>query len=227
MAEARLRPVEELILSGVAKRFQQVFDCLPVITNTYEKVRVIKQLFDGKPVVYPFATIIVRSVYPNTESWNTNYMARRGLQAVVHDSNNAAYTVRLLPTCFDLDIEYHTNQFNLGLSNSVLAFAKNWLFARRNGYMKFDAQYGRLNLKIQSDLDANVVLPTLENTADEEPVYVVRASMTVKGYMSQAELGTIGIVQDVEVTESYQDPPRYTNTTTSEPVFWAVPKSRS
>lgn len=203
MAEiARLRPIEELILKGLSDRFQQVFGCINTFTNTYEKMRVVQQMFDGKAVRYPYMVLMMKGMYQNIESWNTNYMARRGLQAVVHDSNNAAYTVRLMPTSFDIDVEFYTNQFNLGLEGSVLSFAKQWLFARRIGSLKFETEYGRLVLQNNVELAPNVQIPTMENQAESESVYVVKASLTLQGYTSQAELGTVGIVQKVEVEET-------------------------
>jgi len=203
MAEiVRLRPVEELILKGLSDRFQQVFGCINVFTNTYEKMRVVQQMFDGRPVKYPYAIFMTKAMYQNTDSWNTNYMARRGMQAVVHDSNNAAYTVRLMPTSFDIDVEFYTNQFNLGLESSVLSYAKQWLFARRTGSLKFETEYGRLVLQTQVELAPNVQIPTMENQAEGESVYIVKGSMTVHGYTSQAELGTVGIVQEVELEQT-------------------------
>jgi len=223
MAEMRVAPVEEMILVGVAQRFQQVFGCPCIVNNTYEKMQAIKQLFDGKPVRYPYATISVKAVYPNTDSYATNYIARRGLQAVVFDSNNAAYTVRLLPTNFDLEIEYHADQFDLAQNRSVLAFAKSWLFARRLGYMKFNLEYGRLVLGISADLIPTLQLPSRENLAENETVYKVGGAMTVKGYMSQAEMGMIGIVQETAITESLDLPNKPITIETSTPVVWAIP----
>lgn len=225
MSEPRLRPVEELILAGVAERFQQVFNCLCAITNTYEKIKAVQQLFDGRPVQYPYALISVRSVEQNVNSYQTNYISRRGLQAVIHDSLDAAYTVRLMPTIIDLEIEFHTDQFDLGLDRSALSYAKSWLFARRLGYMKFNAEYGRLVLGISADLDSNIILPSRENMAEGETVYKVESTMRIFGYMSQAELGTVGIVQNLVQTDTVSDPVPQPVTIETSTQVWALPSN--
>lgn len=231
MAElVRLRPVEELILKTFTDRFQQVFGCLATLTNTYEKMRVVNQMFAGKQPEYPYAVFIVKGMYQNTESWNTNYMARRGLQAVVHDSNNAAYTVRLMPTSFDLDVEFYTNQFNLGLESSVLSYAKQWLFARRTGSLKFETKYGRVVLQNQVELAPNVQIPTMDNQAESESVYTVKSALTIHGYTSQAELGNIGIVQEVEVEQTIGPAVASQGLRiigTPETTHWTIPESGS
>jgi hypothetical protein len=97
-----------------------------------------------------------------------------------------------------MQIEYMTNKFD-GLENSVRFFARRWLFARRCGYLKFNVNYGKLELPISLTLSDAVTIPELENKVETETVYKTVVNLTVHGYISEPELGVQGILQTVNV----------------------------
>lgn len=192
-----IQPIEDFVFEGLGNRIQQVFGCRCIYTTANDKTQVLARLSEGKKVEYPYIFMTLQNMGPNTESYATNRIARRGLAVTVGD--NQAQTVRLLPTNFELEIEFITNKFKGFEQGSVLAFARRWLFARRCGYLKFNIKYGRLALWVSATLGEQVTVPQLENKVETETSYKVTTTITVHGYSSEPELGTQGIVQDLVV----------------------------
>lgn len=189
-------PVEELILKGICDRFQQVFGCPTLHTNGYEKVPAVARALAGKDVEYPFAIATLKGISADNESWSSHEMARRGLNVVVQTRTNQAWKAKLLPTRFDMQIEYHTNAFT-GRAGSALRALSRWLFARRLGYLKFSVNYGRVVLDIGTELAEAPEVPERENITEAETVYKIPFTLTIRGWVSQPELQRQGIVQEV------------------------------
>jgi hypothetical protein len=217
-----VRPVEEFVFQGLAKRFQQVFDCICVYTNTYETMRAVQQIFDGKPVQYPFAIMRIDGMRMTENTWNTQQMARKGLITSIQDDGKNAWAVKLMPATFTIGIEYHTNQFDLSLNNSVLAFAKSWIFARRNGFLKYEVQYGNLALQILPQLDNDLQIPSMDNQANKEAVFVVKANIQLLGWISQAHLGTENLVKEINVGVTVSEPAPSPQGTVISQSFWPI-----
>lgn len=194
-----IQPIEDLMFSGFQSRFQQVFDCPVIYTTATDKAKLIKRMFEGKEISYPYAFITIQSISPNTDSYNSNSLARNGLVTV--SQNNIAYRVRLIPAKFELEIEYVTNKFQGLDAGSVLTFAKRWLFARKNGYLKFNINYGRLAIGISAILSNTANTPLRDNVLEAESVYTITNTLSLNGYISEPVLGTIGVIQDIEVNE--------------------------
>lgn len=196
MDQISIPPVEEMIIDGLCKRFQQVFNCPVLHTNGYEKVTALKEALAGKQVEYPFALVTVKGMSQNNESWSSHELARRGLQVVIQARQGQAWKVKLLPTNFDLEIEYHTNTF-MGKRGCAVRALSRWLFARRLGFLKFNVEYGRLVLNIGNSMTEAPDVPERESIAEGESVYKIPFSMTIHGYVSQPELQRQGIVKEV------------------------------
>ncbi len=198
-----IKPIEDFVFEGLTKRFQQVFGCVCIVTTANDKTQALARLFEGKPVQYPYMFIVPQTLGVNAEGYTTNQMARRGL--VVTTNEGQSQTVRMMPANFEFEIEYVTNKYQGLEQGSVLAFARRWLFSRRCGYLKFNIKYGRLALWIASTLAETVTLPQLENKVETESSYKATANLTVHGYISEPELGSQGVVNDLRVNEVVVD----------------------
>lgn len=194
-----IQPIENFVFEGLSKRMSQVFGCRCIHTNANDKTKTLARVFEGKPVVYPYMFLVMQSLSQNTESYTTNKMARQGVS--LQSSEGQSNTVRMIPANFEFEVEYVTNKFQSLEQGSVLAFSRRWLFARRCGYLKFNIKYGRLALWISSTLGDSVTIPQLENKVETETSYKSTVNLTVHGYISEPELGTQGVVQDVRVNE--------------------------
>lgn len=195
--QVTIQPLEELILAGFQSRFQQVFSCLAIYTTSSDKTRLIQRVFNGKTITYPYAFITLQNISANTNSYNSNSLARNGL--IAYSKNDLAYRTKLIPTNFEIEIEYVTNKFQGTEAGSVLTFIKRYLFARKNGYLKFNVNYGRLAISVSVTLNNSTNTPVRENLLESESVYKVTNTVTIHGYISEPALGTIGVIQNIEV----------------------------
>lgn len=195
----KLEPIEDLIYTGLVQRMQQVFGCLPVITTASDKTALIARLRSGDQVEYPYMFLTIQSVAHNKESYSANGIARRGLTTLVEQDQ--IYNVRLMPVNIEIEVEFHTNKFQGIGSEAVLTFAKRWMFAYRCGYLKFNVEYGRLNVAVSMTLNESVSTPPLENKTETETAYKVTSSLTLHGYVSEAQLATQGRITSLEVDQ--------------------------
>lgn len=184
---------------------RQVFGCPCVYSTSNDETQALSKMFGGKPVEYPYIFVSISTVGANHESYATNRMARRGVPVVVSDEQVGM--LRLLPTSFECEVKFVTNRFSDIDQGSVTSFSRRWLFARRCGYLKFNINYGRLNFPIGIEMTDSVPVPKLENKVEQESAYPpITVSLTVKGYMSEPELGSQGIVNTVEVDSVVLNP---------------------
>lgn len=194
-----LQPIENFIFEGILGRVQQVFGCKVVFTTANDKTKTLARLREGSELQYPYIFLVLNNYSRNKESYVSRYLPRRGLMAVVGEEQGQ--TVRLLPTNFDLEVEFVTNKFQGIEQGTVTAFAKRWLFAADCGYLKFNVMYGRLQLPISVTLGDAVPIPPLENKVEVESAYKITTSLTVHGYVSESVLGSQGIVNTLAVDE--------------------------
>lgn len=103
----------------------------------------------------------------------------RGLPAVIVDDNKRAYNVRFLAVDFNVAFQYVTNSFKQ--AQKAAGF---WLFARKNGWLKFDVQYGRTHFGIGFDLDSSISLPQREADLEDISEYTLEANLVVNGFLS-------------------------------------------
>jgi hypothetical protein len=193
----KVKPVEDFVFEGLQTRLQQVFGCLCFYTTSNDRTKILARLTEGEKPEYPFLFITLTNLTHTSDSYNTNQMARRGLRVKMGDG--FMRTVRIMPASFDIEIEYVTNKFQGLEQGSVLAFVRRWMFARRCGYLKFDIRYGTLNLWIAPMMNEQVNIPQLDNKVETETAYKTTATLTMRGYISEPVLGTIGIVENLQV----------------------------
>jgi len=203
--DTSLVPVEKFVLDGLASRCQQTFDCPVAYGNAADKMKILEKLFGGRKVEYPFIFINVQRLGRNQESYATNRMARTGMYCLVEDDSRVTHRVRLLPSNFEVEIVYVTNQISGTSQKSGLEFQRRWLFASRNGWLKFNINYGQLKLRIGATLGESVDTPQLENKTEQETKYEFIGTATVHGYVSEPMLGQSGIVQRVDYREVLGD----------------------
>lgn len=195
----KLEPIENLIYTGLLQRMQQLFGCKAAITTTTDRTAQIDRLNSGEKIEYPYIFLNIQSLGPNKETYASNRLVRKGLTTIVE--GDQIYNVRLMPVNIEFEVEFHTNKFQGIGDAAVLTFAKRWLFAYRCGYLKFNVAYGRLNVSIGLTLSETVSTPPLENKTDTETAYKVTSSLTVHGYVSEAELATQGIINNLVVDQ--------------------------
>jgi hypothetical protein len=194
-------PVETLVFDGLSKRFAEVFQCRVALTTTQDKTRTIQRFFEGREVEYPYAFLTVQSIAHNKESYTSPTLSRRGVPIVTNDGQ--AFTARLLPTNFTIEVEFHTNKYRGIEPSTVLSYARRWLFAYKCGYLKFNVQYGRLALRIGMTMDDTVPTPPLENKLETEAVYKIVSSIVVHGWSSEPVLGSQGIIQTIDLQTAF------------------------
>lgn len=198
----KIQPIDDFVFAGFQQRLQQQFDCETLYVTASDKTRVAQRLRDGKPLEYPYITVFPQSIDQDNESYSSNFMGKTGLVAIIDDNTKQAHKVRLIPTVFEFEVIYTTNAFKGSDKNNVLFFIRRWLLARRNGWLSFTINYGRLRASIQAVGASNVPFTQRENSTDTTTEYQVVTSATVHGYVSEPELGTVGIVNTVALLEA-------------------------
>lgn len=223
MAGTAIRPIEDYMLEGVEQRLYETFGAPVKVVNAYEKARALESVLGGKTLKYPYMFARLGTLGPNPESYSTNAMGRRGMQVVIADDQNMAYTVRVLPTNFSLELEYYTDQFDLNQDRSALAFGRRWLFARRLGMLKFNIDYGRLAFSVGCTMDESITLPDRNNLVESQSHYQITGSCVFHGYVSEPMLGTQGVVNEVHTATQVSGAKAFIDKPTSTPQFWQFP----
>jgi len=197
----KLQPIDDFVKAGFQERMQQQFKRPMIYVTSPDKSRTVEHMLDGKRLEYPYLTALMQ-LSPNTESYNPNFISRKGLVALVDADGLTAHRVRILPTNFDVEITYYTNKFSGPEDDNVSFFIRRWLFARRNGSLSFTINYGRLKSGIQ--VTASDQVPFTPRDAPTEGIseYQVTTSATIHGYISEPVLGTVGIVNTVALLEA-------------------------
>lgn len=198
-----LQPIEEFVYSGFQSRLQQQFNCPVFMLSSTDKTRVGQRLMSGKPLEYPYITVFPTAVDDNPESYSANLISRKGLIVAVDGNGGLVHKVKLLPTLFEVEVSYVTNSFTAGAASSgVLFFLKRWRFARRNGALSFNINYGLLNPSIQVTCSPNVPITPREIATENVTEYTITTSASILGYMSEAEVTTTSVVDTVAVLEA-------------------------
>jgi len=199
MADTAIESIDYLVLNGFQQRFQQVFGAVKcAFINANDKTKILQRLFGDTPLEYPYATFEIRRVEENAESYNPHNFLRRGLVLDVA-SDTEVRTVRVLPTNFEIEIEYTTNKFQSVEQGSVLAFCRRWLLARRLGYLKTSINYGRHQFGILVTMDPGIDTPSRENVVENETSYKISCRAVIHGYTSEPVLGQKGKVTQFNV----------------------------
>jgi hypothetical protein len=138
--------------------------------------------------------LTLTSVAESTDRFNTQSTARRGKIAVVSTDAKRSYRVHFLPTTFDISVEFVSNDYS-----QVLTFANEWLFARRNGWLKFEIAYGSTNFSISAEGEPQVSIPIREADPDNVSEYVVTSQLKLDGFISYGTLIEGQIADTIQV----------------------------
>lgn len=192
-----IQPIEHFVLNGILKRFTEVFQCKAIITTTTDKTRALERFMSGNKVEYPYAFLTVQSLAHNKESYQSTTLTRRGVP--IATGQGQQFVARLLPTNFTLEVEFHTNKYQGMEAQTVMGYARRWLFAFKCGYLKFNVQYGQLPVWIGVTMDDTVPTPPLENKVETETTYKITSNLVVHGWMSEPILGSQGVVEEIDL----------------------------
>jgi len=206
MTQQVIIPIDDLIFNGFQQRFQQVFSCPCAFINQNDKTKILDRIFaQGTELTYPYAWFTIQSIAANPDSYNAHPLGRRGVTLNVA-SSTTINTVRIMPTIFDIEINYVTNKSQSVDQGSVMAFARRWLLARRFGYLKYTVKYGNMQFGIHITMDEQVPFPQRENITEAETKYDVVLHAQIKGYTSEPTLGTQGKVNKINLTDGIKLP---------------------
>lgn len=204
-ANTQVQTVDSFILIGLQKRFHKVFNCPPLFVSSTDKAKTLEKAFEGKPVSYPYAFLTVNSFSHGTDSYNGTSMSRHGLVTNVSTDGKSGYKAKVLPASFEIEVEYVAQSFD-GSPTSILGFARNWLFARRGGWLKFQVEYGRLDLGISVEMSDNVSLPKKDGSVNVEQKFELVTTMTVHGFVSYPILMDVPVAKEVQINGQVVDP---------------------
>ena len=202
--DIKLDPVEAFVFDGLVHQCSSVFGCPAVYGNSTDKIKILERL-SSKNVRYPYIFINGQRIGYNTSSYASNVLARTGVKCLVNDDSGNIYQVRLIPTNFDLEIQFLTNSLDSRKSGSVTEFQKRWMFAYRAGHLKYNINYGDLNLRIGCTLSESIDTPSLENKTEQTAHYECTAQITVHGYVGDPFLKNVGVVQKVDIKEELRN----------------------
>ena len=110
-----------------------------------------------------------------------------------------------MPANYECEIVYTTNSVNGTDQHSGFEFQRRWMFAMRNGSLKFNVNYGRVVMRIGCILSDSIDVPQLENKTEQEAKYEFIGNATFKAYVSEPMLGQSGIVHTVDYKEILGD----------------------
>lgn len=195
----KVQPVDDLVRAGFQQKMIEQFRCPATWTTSPDKLAVLKTMLGNEQPSYPYVFMTVQSMAPNTDWYSSHRLARYGVPVMMSDDQRQQFYARLFPQNFELEITFVTNKFS-GDLEAVEGFARRWQMARRNGYLQYRINYGQTALDIAVVLNDTISVPTRENPAEQESVYQVVANATIKGYISEAVLGSRQRVLQVETT---------------------------
>lgn len=200
-----LDPVEKFVFDGLQKRFTEVFEAKSIWATSTDKTKLLQKLFGNvasgateTQVQYPYSFLVLNSSTVSEVRGNIKHMSLHGLSAVLMvDDQKRAYRVKLQPTDFTVTVEYVTNNYE-----NVLSFANKWMFARTNGWLRYNVQYGNAVLTVAADLEGSIQFPQREADLNNVQEYTVTTTMSIQGFMSFATLMEQQIIDTVVLTTS-------------------------
>lgn len=192
-------PIESFVFAGLQKKFIEVFEAPSIWVTSTDKTKAIQKLFGNvasgateSNIQYPYAFLTVASVSPSDSRGNIRALGLYGMTVSISDDQKRAYRAKLQPVDFTVTVEYVTNSYT-----DVLKFVNTWLFSRREGWLRFNVQYGLLSTSTSVVQDGNVSYPLKEADLGNVQEYTINATMVVESYISFAVLQEQQIVDTV------------------------------
>lgn len=200
-----IQPIDNFIREGFSKQMLQQFRCPAYFITGPDPLAELKIRLSNTQPKYPYLFLAVTGMSASAESYHSHRISRQGIPLVLNTDNNQTQMARIIPTNFEVECTFITNKHSGGL-DSVEGFARRWLFARRIGSLNFNVQYGLSSVNISYVLNEQVSTPPRESPVDQEPVYKIQCSATIRGYVSEPELGHRGRVNQVLVLSDEAPP---------------------
>lgn len=199
--------VEDRILGGLQSKFLSQFGCDLVVAQTTDQIKQLQLRANGHDVKYPYAYAKLTSISSpeNSDVYVSRYLLRKGIN-FTEPNANAGYNIRLLPTQFDFEVTYETN--NASGDGGIMWYIKRWLMASRQGLLKFRIEFGNVRLNIDVRMDLNVSVPNERPAPSEaETAYKVITNLQVRGYMSEMQAKPVASpnLQEVRMQVGLQD----------------------
>lgn len=209
-------PVEDIILSGLQRQFQQVFRCTFVVVQSTDKKAMLQQFRTDKtrPQTYPFGFLTITALNQVEDTYNVKALVLDGTQ-VFKASDNKSYRATIMPVQLQLNVEYFTNSFR-----DMKEFANTWMFAPKLGYLHFNVNYGRTSFPIQVTPSTSLSIPTREAELDQAQEYPVTTEITVRSFMSRSTLLETEVVTNIETSLRETDPTTFADAG-GDNAFWS------
>jgi hypothetical protein len=202
-----LEPVESIIMKGLQGKIQNLTEAKTVWVSSTDKTRALQELFGDVGsdvneinVTYPYVFLTLSSFGESEGRLHNRRSAMRGLPSVIVDDQKRCFNVKFMAVDFVINFQYVTNSYKQAQRMAAL-----WLFARKNGWFKFDVQYGRTQFGIGIEMDPSVNIPTREADLEDLSEYTVEATMTVQGFMSFPTLVEQQVANQLDIIASLND----------------------
>ncbi len=196
-----LKPVEDFIFEGVARKIVQVFQIKAAWVTADDNATVVQRLFgptEGRK--YPYITISPSVLQRNADRMHNRRAATRGSIVHVTTDQKRTFDVTFLPTDFVLSLELVTNKYS-----EAFVFGKEWLIAGVKGHLKFNVEYGRTNFGIGMTLSDSINLPQRQADPSNVTEYKMNTELTVNGYISDATLREQQVADKVNINGVLQE----------------------
>jgi hypothetical protein len=194
-----LDPIEKFIFAGLQEKTLEVFEAKSIWATSTDKTKLLQRLFGNQAsgatdveVKYPYMILTLGSMTTSEARGSIKVHNMFGLQTAIKPDNDEKRTfrVKMLPTDFSVSVEYVTNNFQ-----EVLRYANTWMFARVNGWLKFNVRYGDAVLSCSSDLDSTVTIPQRDSDLTNVQEYTVTSNLTLQGFVS------FGVLQEQQIID--------------------------
>jgi len=194
----KIQPVDDLVRAGFQQKLIEQFRCPVTWTTSPDKLAALKTMLGNEQPVYPYMFLTIQNTSPNIDSYMSHRLARYGIPVAISDDRKQQFYVQLHPQNFEVEVTFITNKYS-GDLEAVEGFVRRWMFSRRNGYLQYRINYGQTTLDIASQLTETLSIPQRENPAEQESVYQVVATATIKGYIGEAVLLARQRILEVEI----------------------------
>lgn len=205
MTAMKISPIDDYIKEGFSQQMIEQFRCPAIFVSSPDKLRNLQTLLGNSQPSYPYIFLFVQSVGPNINSYATNRFARQGIRVALNTDNNQFQMARLIPVVFEIEVSFITDKMASDEVDSVNGFIRRWLFARRNGSLQFNVNYGLTSVSISYTLSDTVPIQPRESPTDQESFYTVVTTASVQGYVSEPELGTRGRINQIQLAETHPE----------------------
>lgn len=190
----KIKPLEDFVHDGLARRFTQVFGIGLTFSTSANKKQTRKAKLDAGDK-YPMAFASVQSFEITENQYSQPSLLRSGLRGQQNADRALTYKLSLIPVTTTFQIYLYAQDIR-----TVTDFSKRWLISCVKGSLKYTITYGVADIDVHVDLDRSVsVPPRADNELTAVNEFEVTCMLRVQGYMSESELEAMQAVTNVEV----------------------------